>query len=251
VKRTKSELADDRPKRAKHNPAPRDFHVEESPKTPGRKPKLSEPLKFCLKLVQDIAKKYYAYSWPFLAPVDAVALNLPDYHTRIKHPMDFGTIRQKLEDGMYKKPSEFESDVKLVFDNCFHYNPPTLEVYQMAKHVEAIFKSKYQQLPSSLPHLESRLPSSSDSDSDSETEAKKKKEREREKEREKEKSRKRKKLEEDSGKKKRMKSRDSNSEGEESDDENPTIKKLKKELRTVSSQLSTVLEAVRDRFLDL
>lgn len=37
----------------------------------------------------------------FHQPVDYEALNLPDYTTIIKHPMDFGTIRTKLNFNAY------------------------------------------------------------------------------------------------------------------------------------------------------
>ena len=34
----------------------------------------------------------HPFAGPFLEPVDAVALGIPDYLNVIKHPMDFGTI---------------------------------------------------------------------------------------------------------------------------------------------------------------
>jgi hypothetical protein len=37
----------------------------------------------------------------FMEPVDAVALDIPDYHDIIKFPMDFTTIRTKLANGAY------------------------------------------------------------------------------------------------------------------------------------------------------
>lgn len=60
----------------------------------------------------------------FNEPVDAVALNIPDYHVIVKEPMDLGTVRQKLEDGVYAKLGDFEKDVRLAFTNAIKFNPP-------------------------------------------------------------------------------------------------------------------------------
>lgn len=38
---------------------------------------------------------------PFLAPVDPVALRIPDYPSVVKIPMDLGTIRRKLQVGSW------------------------------------------------------------------------------------------------------------------------------------------------------
>jgi hypothetical protein len=35
----------------------------------------------------------HKYAWPFLKPVDFVALNIPDYPNIIKVPMDFSTVQ--------------------------------------------------------------------------------------------------------------------------------------------------------------
>jgi hypothetical protein len=43
-------------------------------------------------VLQDLAKLPNA--WIFAAPVDAKALNLPDYHVVITEPMDMGTVKQ-------------------------------------------------------------------------------------------------------------------------------------------------------------
>lgn len=60
----------------------------------------------------------------FAKPVDPVALNIPDYFTIIKHPMDLGTILKRLEgqdsDGfIYEDPEEVISDIRMVFRNAF------------------------------------------------------------------------------------------------------------------------------------
>ena len=62
---------------------------------------------------------------PFLLPVDPVELNIPDYFDIIKHPMDFGTISQKLKAGEIHSKEEFVELVRLVFDNAILYNKPT------------------------------------------------------------------------------------------------------------------------------
>ena len=52
------------------------------------------------------------------------ALGLPDYHDIIKQPMDLSTIRNKLDLAKYSSVLEFVDDVRLMFANCYFYNPP-------------------------------------------------------------------------------------------------------------------------------
>ena len=60
-----------------------------------RKGKLSEHLKFCQGIVEELfSKKHQAYAWPFYTPVDAEGLGLHDYRTIIKRPMDLSTIKK-------------------------------------------------------------------------------------------------------------------------------------------------------------
>lgn len=35
-------------------------------------------------------------------------MQLPDYHQIIEHPMDFGTVRKKLDKGLYPNLEELE-----------------------------------------------------------------------------------------------------------------------------------------------
>lgn len=39
------------------------------------------------------------HSAPFLEPVDAIKLKVPDYYTKIKEPMDLQTMGKKLDNG--------------------------------------------------------------------------------------------------------------------------------------------------------
>jgi hypothetical protein len=71
-------------------------------------------------------------AWPFLEPVDPVALSLPDYFTIIQRPMDLTTVKARLDNFEYTKAEEFVVDVRLVFDNAMLYNPATDRVHQLA-----------------------------------------------------------------------------------------------------------------------
>ncbi len=64
----------------------------------------------------------YKDSEIFLRPVNPMELGIPDYHDIIKRPMDFGTIKRKLNTYVYRNCQEFSEDVDLVFENCFLYN---------------------------------------------------------------------------------------------------------------------------------
>lgn len=47
---------------------------------------------------------------------------LPDYADKIKHPMDFSTMRSKIERHAYRTPDEFIADFELIISNCTSYN---------------------------------------------------------------------------------------------------------------------------------
>ncbi|NWZ77819.1 BRDT protein, partial [Poecile atricapillus] len=87
------------------------------------------------------------FSWPFHQPVDAVALNLPDYYTIIKKPMDLGTIKKRLEHNYYTRAAECIEDFKTMFWNCYMYNKPGDDIVFMAKELEKVFMQKISQMP--------------------------------------------------------------------------------------------------------
>ena len=82
----------------------------------------------------------------FNAPVDAEALNLPDYHTVVKHPMDLGTIRARLEAGSYTSHKDLANDVRLVFSNAQLFNPPTHPVHLAAGRLSDEFEGAFYRL---------------------------------------------------------------------------------------------------------
>ena len=58
----------------------------------------------------------------FHRPVEPEKLGILNYFDIIKNPMDFGTIKQKLQYNVYDYVEEFIADVDLVFKNCLLYN---------------------------------------------------------------------------------------------------------------------------------
>ncbi|KAF3835704.1 hypothetical protein F7725_028262 [Dissostichus mawsoni] len=98
-------------------------------------------------LKEMLSKRHYAYAWPFYTPVDAVSLGLHDYHDIIKQPMDLGTIRKKMDEREYENTKEFAADVRLMFSNCYKYNPPSHEVVYMARKLQDVFEARYLKVP--------------------------------------------------------------------------------------------------------
>lgn len=82
----------------------------------------AEELKLCQSALNTIMSQQSCAS--FLAPVDPVALGIPQYPIIIKNPMDLGTVKRKLSCGAYTSRQAFVADVHLVFNNCFTFNSP-------------------------------------------------------------------------------------------------------------------------------
>ncbi|NXW54734.1 BRDT protein, partial [Eurystomus gularis] len=89
----------------------------------------------------------HSFAWPFLEPVDAAALKLPDYYSIIKKPMDLSTIKKRLEHNYYKKAAECIEDFKTMFSNCYMYNKPGDDIVIMAQELEKLFMQKIAQMP--------------------------------------------------------------------------------------------------------
>ncbi|XP_031780374.1 bromodomain-containing protein 3 isoform X9 [Nasonia vitripennis] len=112
------------------------------------KDKLSEALKSCNEILKELfSKKHSSYAWPFYKPVDAELLGLHDYHDIIKKPMDLGTVKVKMDKREYNTASEFAADVRLIFTNCYKYNPPDHDVVAMAKKLQDVFEMRYAKIP--------------------------------------------------------------------------------------------------------
>lgn len=141
IRRDSTKIADGgRPKREIHPPKNKDLVYSSRPK----KKKFAAELKFCEIVLGELKKpKNLHIAYPFLAPVDPVALGIPTYFNVIKNPMDLGTVGDKLQIGEYEKAKEFEEDVRLTFKNCFKFNPPVNEVYKQGKALEEEFNKEW------------------------------------------------------------------------------------------------------------
>eukprot|EP00039_Didymoeca_costata_P001312 m.51471 g.51471 ORF g.51471 m.51471 type:complete len:730 (+) comp10736_c0_seq3:86-2275(+) len=105
-------------------------------------------LKFCHQVIKELfSKKHEQCAWPFYDPVDPVALNLPDYLTIIKKPMDLSTARSKLDSGEYHSAEAFIADIRLIFSNCLRYNPPGSEVAVKGQQLQHAFEIFLEKMP--------------------------------------------------------------------------------------------------------
>ena len=91
----------------------------------------------------------------------------------IKTPMDLGTIKTKMDNRDYNSHLDFASDVRLIFTNCFKYNPAEHEIVAMARKLQEVFEMKYAKIPDDEPFRMSGG-AGADSDIDSEDERERK-----------------------------------------------------------------------------
>ncbi|PJF18487.1 Bromo domain-containing protein [Paramicrosporidium saccamoebae] len=110
---------------------------------------VKEQLRYCATVLKGL--KRHPQSPPFQAPVDPLALNIPDYFDIIKNPMDLSLVSKKLEAGEYADADSFIADIRLMLQNCFSYNHPDSQVSKMGHSLEKYFNTAIGKLPTSLP----------------------------------------------------------------------------------------------------
>ncbi|KAI8093489.1 uncharacterized protein BX664DRAFT_278497 [Halteromyces radiatus] len=86
----------------------------------------------CLKLWETLSKRD-AYGF-FLEPVNTKIVR--DYLSVIKRPMDFSTLRQKIENDKYKTMDDFRKDFLLIVQNAKLYNAPDTIYWKSADKLE-------------------------------------------------------------------------------------------------------------------
>ncbi|KAJ6519584.1 hypothetical protein C8R45DRAFT_1057985 [Mycena sanguinolenta] len=113
--------------------------------------------RFCSSTIRSLKKHKDAF--PFLNPVDPVALGIPHYPTIVRTPMDLSTVERKLncsnpskpdpnpENPRYTTSDEFIADVRLIFKNCLLFNGADHPISAKAQHVEEVFDKTMKNLP--------------------------------------------------------------------------------------------------------
>lgn len=93
------------------------------------------------KVVSTVMKMKIA--GPFVQPVNPVTDACPDYLERIKNPMDYGTVRNRLLSGKhYKSPKQVSRDVRLIAKNCILYNTADHPFSRYATELERKFDAQ-------------------------------------------------------------------------------------------------------------
>ena len=101
---------------------------------------------------EKVAKKLMNTLWKFKdsdlfhKPVDPVELNIPDYFDIIKNPMDFSTIKKKLNNFTYTNLKEFNDDMDLLFENCYLYNGKNTNIGNMCTRVKNEYNRLYEEM---------------------------------------------------------------------------------------------------------
>ncbi|KAL8058273.1 hypothetical protein ABFX02_03G007800 [Erythranthe guttata] len=101
------------------------------------------PDKKLLLFVLDRLQKKDTYG-VFSEPVDID--ELPDYLEIVEQPMDFGTVRKKLDDGVYKTLEQLEGDVFLICSNAMLYNASDTVYHRQARTIQDLAKRDFENL---------------------------------------------------------------------------------------------------------
>jgi hypothetical protein len=78
----------------------------------------------CYKLKELI--EYHEFGYFFKWPVNPYSLGLANYWTIIRKPMELKTIEHKILFHLYSQPSDFDKDMRLMFNNALIYNDGNL-----------------------------------------------------------------------------------------------------------------------------
>lgn len=108
--------------------------------------KITPPRLAHMKKIISNLKKSNTSQW-FRAPVDYVAMKIPNYPLVVKHPMDLGTIDSKLKSQAYSSVKEFVDDFELIVDNAVAFNGADHIVAQTAKKMQASFNNQMSNMP--------------------------------------------------------------------------------------------------------
>ncbi|XP_059644606.1 uncharacterized protein LOC132286306 [Cornus florida] len=112
------------------------------------------PEKRILELILDILQKRDTHEI-FAEPVDPSEVE--DYYEIIKEPMDFGTMRAKLHEGMYSSLEQFEHDVFSISRNAMHFNSSATIYFRQARAIQELAKKVFDALKNDPENFESEF----------------------------------------------------------------------------------------------
>lgn len=105
---------------------------------------VNDNMKKCEQILNMLCS--HKFSDPFLDPVDYQALELWDYPTVVKEPMDLSTVRKKLKNRQYKDGAQFAADVRRIWQNSFLYNQKYSGIYNMTLEMSDYFEKLNKEL---------------------------------------------------------------------------------------------------------
>mmetsp|Transcript_26756 Transcript_26756/g.82148 ORF Transcript_26756/g.82148 Transcript_26756/m.82148 type:complete len:526 (+) Transcript_26756:1020-2597(+) len=143
-------------KRASARPRKAPSHLRTSPeqRTSAAVAQLPEPLRKCHAVVCQLERSPGAH-W-FMSEVDPVALGVLHYRSIVRSPMDLGTVKRRLEDGLITDVHAFAAEMRLVFRNAVTFNVlPEAPVHEAARDLhdkfEDALKNVWKQLGAAAP----------------------------------------------------------------------------------------------------
>lgn len=80
----------------------------------------------------------YAECGPFMLPVPSDA---SIYHANVDQPMDLTTIEKRLYSGHYTSASQFEGDLRLVWENAVSFNDKLSDIHRKALGLEKYYQT--------------------------------------------------------------------------------------------------------------
>jgi histone acetyltransferase len=83
-------------------------------------------------------------SWPFREAVDEVTV--PGYSGIIKNPMHLRMMIERNQRGGYSTQKEFQTDLKLMFDNCLLFNGPNSEITKRGQELQEFLQPKISEI---------------------------------------------------------------------------------------------------------
>lgn len=91
----------------------------------------TEVFKVLKTLLDSVLKHDEAKGGIFSVPVPRE--DFPEYYEQVKNPMDYGTMKKKLENEEYRSAQAMQKDFRLVMQNCLQFNAHDSEICQEAR----------------------------------------------------------------------------------------------------------------------